>query len=117
MIRKGNNIRNYRFGKMARVECEVKKSYPNPVFEWFYQVSSCEDDSYCDPPGDSWKPLPERIIVDPPKNQPGRISRIILPKNTPREPTFYKCLARNSRGSDSFIYEVLRYRRKCERLF
>ena len=103
---------NFASGKIAIVECEVTRSYPPPTFKWFYQISPCVPGGQCGPRPNKWLDLSSSVTIDEPQNSKEK-SRLILPSEEPRVPTFYKCEAENVRGRDSFTYEVFRYKRKC----
>ena len=85
-------------GKEATISCRVTKSNPLPTFTWQYAVITPLKE-------DRWETVPGRLILTN-SSTPSNESIVKVEKD--QRDAEYRCEARNSLGSDFYIFRLAR---------
>lgn len=85
-------------GKEATISCLVTKSNPLPTFTWQYAVITSLKE-------DRWETVPGRLILTN-SSTPSNESIVKVEKD--QRDAEYRCEARNSLGSDFYIFRLAR---------
>ena len=84
----------------------VDQSSPLPTFDWQFQSGSClQTDLECEPSSEKWQNLPANLEVDPVVGIAAKKSTLSTPATFPS--SFFRCIAKNVMGSDSWSLTYL----------
>ena len=90
------------FWIVNQIHCQVNRTNPLPKFTWQHQIGPCLNvNPECKADNNQWRDITSsaNFVISPRVDMATAKSTLTIPKGA--QSAFFKCIARNARGSDA----------------